>query len=100
MCLPPAKPMSFGDSSKVVASLGQGGVGCLPETGEPGALAVAERLQSAVAIALGMHAPRLSFGVASLGRHGCKAAALLRAAQRAAATEDRSTRGGWLEPFL
>lgn len=72
----------------VVAWLGQGRFGLiLPETGEPGALAVAERLQSAVANALGMHAPRLSFGVAALGRHGRKASALLRAAQRAAAAE-------------
>jgi diguanylate cyclase (GGDEF)-like protein len=73
----------------VVASLGQGRFGLiLPETGEPGALAVAERLQSAVANALGTHAPRLSFGVAALGRHGRKASALLRAAQRAAAAEE------------
>jgi GGDEF domain-containing protein len=73
----------------MVSVLGQGSFGLiLPETGEPGALAVAERLQAAVASALGVNAPRLSFGVATLGRHGLKPAALLRAAQRAATVED------------
>jgi diguanylate cyclase (GGDEF)-like protein len=73
----------------MVASLGQGSFGLiLPETGEPGALAVAERLQATVASALGVSAPKISFGVATLGRHGAKPAALLRAAQRAATVGD------------
>lgn len=73
----------------MVSLLGQGSFGLiLPETGEPGARVVAERLQAAVASALGVNAPRLSFGVATLGRHGRKPAALLRAAQRAATVED------------
>jgi len=71
----------------VVASLGQGRfVLILPETGEPGALVAAERLKTAIAAAYGAEseAPRLGFGVASFGRHGRSANALLRAAERAA----------------
>ena len=71
----------------VVASLGRGKFALiLPETGEPGARIVARRLRGAVANIFRDHSerPRLGFGVASLGRHGRTANALLRAADRAA----------------
>ena len=75
----------------VAASLGQGRFALiLPETGEPGALIAAERLQAAVASLFREHAyaPRLSFGVATFGRHGRSANALLGAAERAALLAD------------
>jgi diguanylate cyclase (GGDEF)-like protein len=70
----------------VVASLGQGRfVLILPETGEPGALVAAERLKTAIAAAYGAESEApLGFGVATFGRHGRSANALLRAAERAA----------------
>jgi diguanylate cyclase (GGDEF)-like protein len=71
----------------VVAALGQGRfVLILPETGEPGARVIAARLREAVAAVFGAEAgvARIGFGVASFGRHGRTANALLRAAERAA----------------
>jgi two-component system cell cycle response regulator len=57
----------------------------LPETDESGALAVAERLRAAVAAVFRDQGdvPKLSFGVASFGRHGRSSNALLDAAERA-----------------
>jgi GGDEF domain-containing protein len=58
----------------------------LPETGEPGARVIAERLKVAIGAACDgdSEAPVLGIGVASFGRHGRSANALLRAAERAA----------------
>jgi diguanylate cyclase (GGDEF)-like protein len=74
----------------VVAMLGQGRFAVImPETGEPGALIVAERLRAALASLFREHpgAPNLGLGVASLGRHGRSAGALLGAAERAAVAD-------------
>jgi len=71
----------------VAASLGQGRFALiLPETGEPGARVIAERLKAAIAAAYDAESeePVLGIGVASFGRHGRSANALLRAAERAA----------------
>jgi diguanylate cyclase (GGDEF)-like protein len=70
----------------VAASLGQGRFALiLPETGEPGARVIAERLKFAIAAHYAeSEAPMLGIGVASFGRHGRSANALLRAAERAA----------------
>jgi diguanylate cyclase (GGDEF)-like protein len=71
----------------VAASLGQGRFALiLPETGEPGARVIAERLKVAIAAAYDAEseAPVVGIGVASFGRHGRSANALLRAAERAA----------------
>jgi diguanylate cyclase (GGDEF)-like protein len=71
----------------VAASLGRGRFALiLPETGEPGARVTAERLKAAIAAAYDSEseAPMLGIGVASFGRHGRSADALLRAAERAA----------------
>jgi diguanylate cyclase (GGDEF)-like protein len=72
----------------VVAALGRGRFALiLPETGEPGARVIAARLREAVAATFGAETgtPTLGFGVASFGRHGRTANALLRASERAAA---------------
>jgi diguanylate cyclase (GGDEF)-like protein len=72
----------------VVAALGRGRFALiLPETGEPGARVIAARLREAVAAAFEAETgtPTLGFGVASFGRHGSTANALLRASERAAA---------------
>jgi diguanylate cyclase (GGDEF)-like protein/putative nucleotidyltransferase with HDIG domain len=82
-----------------VALLGRGRVVViLPETGEPGALKVAERLRAAVAGAFREHdnVPRLIFGVASFGRHGRSASALLVAAERAVLVARRLDQQGSL----
>jgi GGDEF domain-containing protein len=73
----------------------------LPETGESGALAVAERLRVAVAAAFRDHgdAPVLSFGVASFGRHGRSASALLTAAERALrVAQELEQKGSLIDP--
>jgi diguanylate cyclase (GGDEF)-like protein len=73
----------------VAGSLGQGRLALiLPETGEPGALAVATRLRAAIrgdftGLATDAH---VGFGIVSFGRHGRNANSLLGSAQRAAGT--------------
>jgi putative nucleotidyltransferase with HDIG domain/diguanylate cyclase (GGDEF)-like protein len=55
----------------------------LPETGEQGALRLADRLRAAIARALADDRPSVSFGIATFPRHGRSAAALTTAAARA-----------------
>jgi diguanylate cyclase (GGDEF)-like protein len=81
----------------VLASLGRGRfVLILPETGEPGARVIAQRLRGAVAGIFREQSerPSIGFGVASFGRHGRTGSALLRAAQRAALAAQELDQGG------
>jgi diguanylate cyclase (GGDEF)-like protein len=85
----------------LAASLGRGRFALiLPETGEPGARVIAQRLKVAIAAAheAESEVARLGFGVASFGRHGRSANALLRAAERAARTAKELHVEPWRKP--